>query len=420
MKILVLGAGVVGVSTAYILAQRGHEVEILDRGTAPASETSFANGGQLSFSHAEPWATPKILGKALSWMFKKDAPLVFKFMPDAHLTPWLFKFVGQCNRMSVERNSINLLRLGIYSKSVMEKIRDMSGIDYDNLRNGILHTYTCEADFQSAIQQAKFQNRTTGEVDSMEICFKNQVHEKEPALQYTDCDIVGGIYCPMDESGSAHKYTINLAKLCMNEYRVTCQLGHNIEHIETKAGRITGVKTDKGTFNADAYVMALGSYSYSALKQIGIRVPIYPMKGYSITFPKGDAEPTLSVTDNEHKVVVTRLGDHLRAAGTAELNGYNTDIRESRIAPIIKAAQRLYPNADFSEETLQKWACLRASTPDGLPIIGKSKYDNLYLNIGHGTLGWTQAAGTANLVADVIDDHTPEISLSGLTIERYS
>lgn len=419
MKITILGAGVIGVTAAYILAERGHEVEVIDRQPEPGAETSFSNGGQLSFSHAEPWANPYVLSHVFKWMFQKDAPLVLKPSLDPHMMRWGLSFLRNCLKDRCDRNSVNLLRLGIYSKQVMEHIRITSGVSFDNMRSGILHIYTGEKDFAHAKQQAAYQNKFSGTNFSMEVLERDACLQKEPTLNYSNRHIVGGVYCAIDESGDCGKFTQNLAAIAAKDMNVQFDYNTNIESIHVNKGRITSVKTDKGMKYGDAFVMAMGSYSYLHLRKLGIHVPIYPMKGYSITMPVGQYAPSMSITDNENKVVVTRLGDHLRAAGTAEFAGYDTSINEDRITPILRATQSLFPHTDFSPENMFKWACLRPSTPDGPPILGRSKYDNLFLNTGHGTLGWTQAAGSATLLADVIENRQTEIALTGMTVDRF-
>lgn len=419
MKILVLGGGVIGVSAAYILGERGHEVEVIDRCAEVGSETSFANGGQLSFSHAEPWANPLVIGKVFSWMLKKDSPIVLRPSLDPHMLSWTLSFLLNCQKSRCDRNSINLLRLGLYSKQVTEKIRVMSGVQFDSLRQGILHIFSNPKDFDHAVHQAEFQNKFSGSSSAMEIMTSAECLQKEPTLARSERKLVGGVFSHIDESGDACKFTRNLAEICTNEFNTQFRTSTVIQKIETHGDEITGVVTDKGFLTADAYVMAMGSYSYLSLKQIGINVPIYPMKGYSVSIPCGDYPPTLSITDYENKVVISRLGGRLRGAGTAEFAGYNTAVREARITPIVKAMQGLFPSAIYGNESMTKWACLRPSTPDGLPIIGRSKYKNLFLNTGHGTLGWTQAGGSANLLADVIENRQTEISLTGMDIERF-
>lgn len=419
MKITILGAGVIGVTTAYLLAERGHEVEVIERQPQAAGETSHANGGQLSFAHAEPWANPLVLGKVFKWMFKKDAPLVLRPSLDPHQLCWTLSFLRNCLKDRCDANSVNLLRLGLYSKKVTEKIRVTSGVKFDNTRNGILHLYTSEKDLAHATEQAQFQNKFGGQTSLiMEPLSREGCLRKEPTLQYAERNIVGGVFATIDEGGDCGMFTQNLAEIATREFGVKFHYNTTVQKLETDKGRITRVVTDKGVHTADAYVMAAGSYSYPLLKKIGISVPVYPLKGYSLTVPAGDFPASVSITDNENKIVVTPLGNRLRAAGTAEFAGYNQQVVESRVAPILRATKTWFPKADYSESSIMKWACLRPATPDGLPIIGRSKVENLYLNTGHGTLGWTQAGGSANLLADIIDGRPTEIAMTGFGVDR--
>ena len=415
MKIIILGAGVVGVSAAYLLASRGHEVEVIERANASAQETSFANGGQLSFSHAEPWANPSVLPKIAKWLFKEDAPIVLRPRADMEMIKWGLKFLANCTSGNARNNSVNILRLGLYSKKIMEQIRTYSGVKFDNRREGILHIFSTQKDFDHEIEQAKFQSKfgCPAEIADYKRCV-----QLEPALEHVGQNIVGGIFQAIDESGDACIYTQELAKLCVKDYNTVFHYNTEITQINSNKGKITSVSTNKGELKADAYIMSLGSYSPLYLKPLGIKVPIYPMKGYSVTFVANHYSPNISLTDSENKIVYSRLGDKLRIAGTAEFAGYNQDVRQPRITPIVKAVKRLLPKCEFDTPE-SEWACLRPSTPDGPPIIGKTKYDNLFMNTGHGTLGWTQAAGSAALIADVIEGKKTEISLEGLSIDRY-
>lgn len=415
MKIVILGAGVIGISTAYLLASRGHEVEVVERNNASGMETSFANGGQLSFSHAEPWANPAVFFKIMKWMFKDDAPLVLRPRADMEMMKWMLKFIFNCTEQRAQANGVNILRLGLYSKKKMEWFRTFSGIKFDNIREGILHIFTQEKDLEGAIRQAKFQDRfgCPSEVADHKKCI-----QLEPALEHAGMPIIGGIFQSLDESGDVFTFTQELARLCESEYKTVFRYGTAVNSIEAEKGKIVSVNTDKGTIKGDVYIMSLGSYSQIYLKPLGIHVPIYPMKGYSVTFPANHYSPQMSLTDTENKIVYSKLGDRLRIAGTAEFAGHNTSIRPERIAPIVNAVKKLLPKCEYDRPE-SEWACLRPSTPDGPPIIGKTRYSNFYMNTGHGTLGWTQAAGSAALIADIIENRSTEISLEGLTVDRY-
>lgn len=415
MHILILGGGVIGMTAAYVLGARGHRVELVERNQACGEETSHANGGQLSFSHAEPWANPTVLPKIAQWMFQKDAPLIFRPRADWDMITWGLSFLRNCFGTRYQQTSLDILRLGLYSKRKQALIDQETRIEYDHLTTGILHIFTNKISFDHAMEQAKLldMHGCRHEFLDASACLA-----KEPALANARRKIVGGILAVLDESGDAFKFTQSLAKHCEEKLDFTLHCGTKIERIEMQGGRVTGVVTDKGILQADAYVMSLGSYSPIYLKPIGIRVPIYPMKGYSITMPASAATPTISITDAELKLVYSRLGNRLRVAGTAEFAGYDTSIREDRVAPILRAARELFPGCDSSGQ-VANWACLRPSTPDGPPIIGKTQYSNFYLNTGHGTLGWTQAAGSAYLLADILENRQPEITMHGLTLDRY-
>ena len=415
MKLLILGSGLLGVTAAYELGKRGYDVTVLDRNPESARETSFANGGQLSYSHAEPWASPTVLPKLPKWIGRDDAPLVFKPRADWQMIRWGVRFLRNCTAKRADINCVNLLRLGLYSRKKMKALREESGVAFDFGKTGILHIYTAESDFEHAKKQLEFQAKFGC---SQTILTKQQVYALEPALAHSDRVVVGGIHATEDETGDPFLFCNALADVAAKRYGVQFKYGVTIDKINTGGGKTLSVSTDRGEMTADGYVMAMGSYSAPVLRAIGIDVPIYPMKGYSVTIEADDYCPKLSLTDGTHKIVYSRLGNRLRIAGTAEFAGYNQSLNEKRIGNIVTAARKLFPKANWDNEIL-KWACLRPSTPDGPPIIGPTPYPNLFLNTGHGTLGWTQAAGSAALVADAIERKTPEILVQGLTLERF-
>ena len=416
MKVIILGSGLLGVTTAYELAKRGCQVTVLERQPEIAAETSFANGGQLSYSHAEPWANPGVLRKLPSWMMRDDAPLVFRPRTDLQMIKWGLKFLRNCTHERARINTVNLLRLGLYSRQKMLELVKETGIQFDYSERGILHIFSHEEEFDGAKRQIEFQSKFGGQE---RVLNREQCLALEPALAHSPRNIVGGIHAHLDASGDARLFCIELAKLAAERYGVRFAHGVEIYDIKPELANIRAISTNKGELVADAYVVATGSYSAVHLRQIGIDVPIYPMKGYSITIEAGENSPNISLTDVANKIVYSKLGNRLRVAGTAEFAGYNHDINPVRIAPIVKAAQELFPAADWSKD-IHPWACLRPSTPDGPPIIGKTRYNNLFLNTGHGTLGWTQAAGSAAIVSDVMEGKIPGIMLHGLTVDRYN
>jgi D-amino-acid dehydrogenase len=415
MKVLILGSGLLGVTTAYELGKRGFEVTVLDRNNESARETSYANGGQLSYSHAEPWASPTVIPKLPKWLGREDAPLQFKLRLDWQMIHWGLRFLRNCTVARANLHCIHMLRLGLYSRQKMEEIRRESGVSFDFDNRGVLHIYSTEADFEQAKRQLEFQAKFGCR---QKILGKNDVYTLEPALAHSPRSIVGGIHAFEDETGDPYKFCNALAKVAAERHGVQFMYGVNIHKIGLANKLVTAVSTDRGEMKADAYVMAMGSYSAPILRDIDIDVPIYPMKGYSITIDANEGCPNTSLTDGTHKIVYSRLGNRLRVAGTAEFAGYDQSLNEKRITPIIKAAQELFPQANWNQEITQ-WACLRPSTPDGPPIIGITPYRNLFLNTGHGTLGWTQAAGSAAIVADAIEGKPPGIILQGLTLARY-
>ena len=414
MKICILGSGVIGVTSAYMLASRGHEVTVIDRNDAPAKECSFANGGQLSYSHAEPWANPGVFRKLLKWMVMDDAPLVFRPALDRHWFRWGALFLYNCLPARTRAHSEAHLRLGMYSRKQMQAIMADTNIDFDYKNEGITHVFTEEKSFNCAKKQADFQASLGCEET---ILTTEQVLEREPSLAHANDTIIGGIYAGHDASGDIHQFTLKLAEYCEKKFGTKFIYNKDIRRLHVDHGKISHVATAEGYEKGyDAYVLCLGAYSPIQLRNLGLHVPIYPMKGYSITFNANEHVPNASVTDDARKIVYSRLGDRMRVAGTAEFARYDDTVKAKRINAILRGVKHMFPKADLSEVT--EWACLRPSTPDGPPIIGSTPYDNLYVNTGHGTLGWTQAAGSARLLADVMEGTPTEVPLTGLNIER--
>lgn len=417
MKICILGAGVLGVTSAYELAKRGHEVTVIERQSEPARECSFANGGQLSYTHAEPWANPSVFPKLFKWMWQEDAPLVLRPSADPHLLRWGALFLLNCLPSRARRHCEVMLRLGLYSKQKMTELMAETQLEFAHLGKGILHVFADHGSFDHARKHAEFQHQLGCEEIALtpEECFA-----REPALAGTQKKLVGGMYAPIDESGDIHLFTQRLADLCAARYGVTFLYNQHVARLHKADGRITHVEIEGQhrdyMSGFDGYVMAMGSHSPVQLRKLGLHVPIYPMKGYSISFNASDACPEISITDDAAKQVYSRLGGRMRVAGTAEFAGYNEAVRQVRIEPLKRGMRELFPAAPMEE--LTEWACLRPSTPDGPPIIGKTPFANLFMNTGHGTLGWTQAAGSARLLADVMDGQPTEIPLSGLDMER--
>ena len=408
MRVAVLGAGVVGVAGAWYLARAGHEVTLVDRQPEPGRETSFANGGQISAGHAEPWAKPSVIPKVLHWLGREDAPLLFR--PRADLQQWLWglRFARECLPGRFERNTQRLAGLARYSRECLRALRAETGIAYHHLAKGILHFCTDERDFEALAAHAR-QMRARGierQVKSAAECLAI-----EPALRDAEAPVAGGVYTPEDESGDAHEFTLRLARLA-GDRGVRFELGRSIEALEVQGDRVIAARTSEGRLKADAFVVSLGSYSPLLLRLLGIRIPVYPLKGYSITLPllpeTARAAPTVSLTDEAHKLVLSRLGDRLRCAGTAELTGYDVSVNRARCEAIVRRVRALFP-ALRAAAAPEYWAGLRPATPDNVPLIGRTRLANLYLNTGHGTLGWTLAAGSGRALADLVSGRRPEV-----------
>ena len=418
MKVLVLGAGVVGTATAYFLAEDGHEVTVLDRQPAPGLETSFANGAQISACHAKPWAAPHVPAQAFLWMFKPDAPLLFRpWRWDPALWSWGLKFLRNCTDARLKVNMERALRVALYSRAVLKSLRQKTNLQYDQITLGILHIYRTAAEFAEGRHTAD-QLAALGlpqDVLSPADCVK-----LEPALAHAaQHDLIGGLLSPEDESGDAQRFTTELAKLAAAR-GVRFRSSVTITHIEGDGRRITRVVTDKGDETADAYVLALGSYSPHLARDLALDLPIYPAKGYSISveIENPAAAPTVSITDETNFMVLSRLGNRLRVAGTAELAGWNTGLDQRRVEPLVRNARSLFPDAAPYTD-VHPWSGLRPTTPDSVPILGTTRYSNLFLNTGHGTLGWTMACGSGRIIADLISGRRPEIEIEGLGLERF-
>ncbi len=408
---MVLGAGVIGVTSAWYLTQAGHEVTILDRQAEAGMETSFANGGQVSAGHAEPWARPAVIPKLLRWLGREDAPLLFRPRADWAQWEWGLRFLLECMPGRFERNCRALAGLAIYSRDCLRALRERTGVRYDERSRGILHFATSDKEFAQLARNAEAM-RALGverQVKSAAECLLI-----EPALRHSEERVAGGVYTPQDESGDAHRFTQELARRCA-ERGVAFRYGTVVEAIEREADAIRLQGGER--LLADAYVVALGSYSPLLLTGPGLKIPVYPLKGYSITLPLGAAEsmtaPEVSLTDEAHKIVISRLGDRLRAAGTAELAGYDASVNPVRCNAIVRRIRQLFPGLG-GITAVERWAGLRPATPNNVPIIGRTRLRKLFLNTGHGTLGWTLACGSAKALADLVSGRKPEVAFDFL------
>ena len=414
MNVVVLGAGLLGVTSAWYLRQLGHEVTVVDRQATPAAETSFANGGQISVSHAEPWANPGAPLKVLQWLGKEDAPLLFRLRADARQWAWGLQFLRECTPARTRHNIGQIVRLGTYSRESLQQLRRETGLEYDQRTQGILHFYTNPREFEAAEEPAA-QMRALG--CDRRVISADEAVRIEPALAHVRDRLAGATYTAEDESGDANRFARELVGLC-GRAGVRFLMSHTITALREAGGGIDHVEaTDaEGRFRrirGDAYVVAMGSLSPLLVKPLGIRLPIYPAKGYSVTMPVKDASRAhqVSLTDDEFKLVFSRLGDRLRIAGTAELNGYDRDLNRVRCEAIVRRVEELFPGAGDASEA-QFWTGLRPATPSNVPIIGRSKLPNLYLNTGHGTLGWTHACGSGRSVARIVSGLAPEVDFA--------
>jgi len=420
VKVLVLGAGVVGVSSAWYLMEAGHEVTVVDRQPVAGLETSFANGGQVSVSHAEPWANPGAPLQILQWLGHEDAPLLFRPRLSARQWRWGLRFLYECLPGRTRRNTLEILKLALYSRAELQTLRARTGMLYDHSERGILHLH-CDPRALDAARARVELMRSHG--FDMQLKTARQCCEIEPALKQSRVRLAGGTYSPSDESGDAHLFSRRLEELC-GRAGVAFLFQTTIQRLMHEGDRITGVRVrhvegPEEVLRADAYLVCLGSYTPFLVEPLGVRVPIYPVKGYSITAPVdgfNDA-PAVCLTDEGAKLAFSRLGDRLRVAGTAELNDYDPSINRTRCDAILARAQEMFPHgANYARA--QFWAGLRPATPSNVPIIGRARMSNLFLNTGHGTLGWTLACGSGHAVADLIGGRKPQVefAFSGLVL----
>jgi D-amino-acid dehydrogenase len=408
MRVTVLGAGVVGVTSAWYLAADGHEVTVIERQPLPAQETSFANGGQISVSHAEPWANPQAPWKALKWMLREDAPLLWRLRADPAQWAWGLRFLRECTTSRAKANVGAIVRLGLASRAALQALRSELALEYDHLEHGILHFYTDRREFDHALPQAALMRqhgcdrvpKTAAECLAI-----------EPALGGAAVPVVGGTYTAGDESGDARRFTEALAQHAAAR-GVCFRYGETVTALQREGGRLTGTRLASGELvEADMTVLALGSYSPLLLKPLGLGLPVYPAKGYSATLEiPGDAlAPTVSLTDDGHKIVISRLGGFLRVAGTAEFAGYDTSLNPARCAALLRRIREVFPSLKHVER-VEYWAGLRPATPGNVPLIGDMSgagLAGLWLNTGHGTLGWTMACGSAQLLAELVAGRDP-------------
>lgn len=415
MKVIVLGAGIVGVTSAYQLAKAGHEVTVVDRQQGPALETSFANAGEVSFGYCSPWAAPGIPVKAVKWLFMKHAPLILRPKVDAAMLSWLVKMLSNCTSERYAINKSRMLRIADYSRISLAALRAETGIAYDERMQGTLQLFRTQAQLDGS---AKDVTALAADGIPYEVLDRDGCIRVEPALKHVREKIVGGLLTPKDETGDCFKFANALARKAA-EIGVRFSHGTEIKGLDVEAGRVRGVITAREKLPADAVVVALGSYSPLLVRPFGIRLPVYPVKGYSLTIPIADASraPESTVMDETFKIAITRLGDRIRVGGMAEISGYTNDLGLARRRTLEHSVMDLFPGGDAGKGSF--WSGLRPMTPDGTPVIGATKIAGLFLNTGHGTLGWTMSTGSARVIADLVGGRKPEIDTTDLAITRY-
>ena len=416
MNILILGSGIIGTTSAYYLAKQGHEVTVIDRQSSAGMETSFANAGQISPGYAAPWAAPGIPLKAVKWMLSEHSPLVVNPKPDWEKIKFIGRMLLNCTQRRYSINKSRMLRLAEYSRQSLNVLRDELGLNFDDEKKGTLQVFRTQ-------QQLDAAKKDIAILDEYHVPYElldaEQCIQVEPGLSSVQHKIKGGLRLVLDQTGDCYKLTDQLVEQCRN-LGVKFVFDTDIHSLNASNGKITSVVTSKGEYVADQYVMALGSYSTELLKQVGIKSPVYPVKGYSITLPviDNDVAPVSTIMDETYKVAITRLGNRIRVAGTAELNGYDLSLSQKSRETIQHVVKDLFPEGvDLSEDNF--WTGLRPMTPDGTPIIGKTVISNLFLNTGHGTLGWTMSFGSAKLLSDIISGVQPAIEYEDFSINRY-
>lgn len=416
MRVIVLGSGVIGVASAYYLAQQGAQVTVLDRQAGPAEETSFGNAGQISPGYSTPWAAPGIPFKAVKWMFQHHAPLAINIDGSMWQLQWMAQMLKNCNPASYTTNKERMMRVAEYSRDCLKALRETTGIEYENRAKGTLQVFRSEAQLE-AVQR---------DIQVLEECGvgyalldREGLAQVEPALAHAQDKLVGGLHLPNDETGDCYLFTNALANKA-KAMGVDFQFNQQVEGLVVEGDSIKGVRVNGQTLTADRYVLAFGSYSRDFLKPLELNLPVYPVKGYSLTIPIVQPEfaPQSTVLDETYKIAITRFDQRIRVGGMAELSGFNLGLNQDRRATLEMVTQDLFPGGNMAEASF--WTGLRPMTPDSTPIIGATRFKNLFLNTGHGTLGWTMACGSGKLISDIVLNHQTDISTEGLSLQRYS
>lgn len=417
MKVMILGAGIIGTTTAYYLNKAGHEVTVIDRENGVADETSYGNAGQLSFGYTTPWAAPNTPFKALKWLGKEHSPLIIKIDGSWYQAKWMTQMTANCTESAYTRNQSRMMRISEYSRAMLHQFETEEKLYFEQRHKGTLHLFRDQKLFDDHQKHMHV-------LDSFDVPYQQLdatgVLQYEPALAHIQDEIAGAFHLPNDSTGDCRIFTQNLAKLCQDR-GVKFLFGHNITSVKTIGNDIFSIVTDKGEYKADAYVCALGCFSRYLINSLGIDLPVYPVKGYSLTIPISNADnaPQSTVLDETYKVALTRFDNRIRVGGMAELSGYHIKLPEVHRETLAMVTNKLFPNScDIGKA--EYWSGLRPMTPDSTPVIGKTRFNNLFTNTGHGTLGWTMSLGSGRIIADLITVGHAEVQTDDLGISRYT
>ena len=418
MRVLILGSGIIGTTSAYYLAKQGHDVTVIDRQNSVALETSHANAGQLSYSFSSPWAAPGLPLSLIKWMLSKHPPLIVNPNLNSETVKFLYQMLKNCNSKSYEVNKSRMVRISNFSKKCLLELEKDEDIFYEQRKQGSLLLFKSAKQIENIKKDLSLLEKLNIQYELLDL---NGCIQAEPGLHHVKSEFTSGLRFANDCTGNCYLFTNQLYKKCL-EMGVKFEFNTQIEDIQIEKERISSIKTNRGEFDSDSYVVALGSYSSKILSKIGINIPVCPVKGYSITLPvlNNEDAPQSTIIDDTFKIGITRLGNNIRVAGTAHITGYNLELREKSLSLLKYGLNRLFPYATEECDDMKFWAGLRPNTPDGPPIIGSTPYSNLYLNTGHGTLGWTMSLGSGKLLADIISGIEPEISSEGIDMSRFN
>ena len=418
MNVLVLGAGVIGTTSAYFLAKQGHNVTVIDRQDNVAMETSHGNAGQLSYAFSSPWAAPGLPLDVIKWGLTGNSPLVINSNISLNTIKFMYRMYKNCNVNSYEINKSRMLRIANYSKQTLIDLENEISINYDQRKQGSLQLFWDQKEIDKAKQDTLILDKFNIQYEFLDA---NGCVEAEPGLQYVKNKLSGGLRFANDFTGNCYLFTNEIYKKCL-EMGVKFELNTHVESILLDNNKVSAIKTNLGEYSADSFSVSLGSHSQKILSEVGIDIPIYPVKGYSMTLPvlNDHDAPQSTIMDDKNKIGITRLGENIRVAGIAHLTGFNSNLREKSLHSLKEGLNNLFPRATKEAEDLKFWTGFRPSTPDGTPVIGSTPYPNLFLNTGHGTLGWTMSAGSGKLLANLISGIESEISTEGIDMSRYN